>query len=196
MRLSRERLHRILAVIQRRGGSETVRQLTRRFSIFRHEIEEAKSLGFLDVEKRKPKTGRPSYVATLSKNMAAKLPPWRRDIERPIKADHQRFAMFSVYTSIKGGSRTTGFPGYVEAYRKAFPSAKSLDGIYASCSRLLRHPHVFAARQWYYATSNGEIPSLAFPSLESEIWTELENFGSWRAKFRPTSKVKFQEQRW
>ncbi len=60
MMLSRERLHRILAVIQRQGGSETVRQLTRRFSIFRSEIKEAEALGWISIEKRKPKTGRPA----------------------------------------------------------------------------------------------------------------------------------------
>ncbi len=197
MMLSRERLQRILAVIQRQGGSETVRQLTRRFSIFQHEIEEAESLGFLDIKKRKPKIGRPSYVATLSKNMAAKLPPWRRNIEKPIKATHQRFAMFSVYTSIKGGSRISGLPGYVEAYRKAFPAAKSRNGIYASCSRLLRHPHVFAAREWYYARVNGEISRhWNLPRYESEIWENLEVMRSWRAKFRPLRTVTFREQRW
>lgn len=196
MQFCRERLNRILSVLERQGGAETVRQLTRRFSIFRHEIEEAESLGFIVIEKRKPRTGRPSKIASLSECQAAKLPPWRRELEKPIKATHQRFAMFSVCTSIKGGSRATGFPGYVEAYRKAFPSAASLNGAYASCSRLLRHPHVFAARQWYYAETCGEIPNSPFPDFESEIWTQLEVFGSWRARFKPTSKVIYREQRW
>ena len=197
MRLSRERLHRILAVIQRQGGSETVRQLTRRFSISRHEVEEAKSLGFLDVEKRKPKTGRPSYVATLSKNQPAKLPPPRWMLERPIKFSHQKFAMLTVYASIKGGSSHSGFPGYIKAYQRTYPQAKSKNGAYASCSRLLRHPHVFAARQWYYARVNGEISRhWNLPRYESEIWEHLEVMRSWRAKFRPTRAVTFREQRW
>ena len=196
MMLSRERLHRILAVIQRQGGSETVRQLTRRFSIFRSEIKEAEALGWISIEKRKPKTGRPATIARLSKSQPAKLPPPRWMLERPIKYNHHKFARLTVYASIKGGSCLAGFPGYIEAYQRTYPQAKSKNGAYASCSRLLRHPHVFAARQWYYATSNGEIPSLPFPSFESEIWTQLEAFGSRRAKFRPTSTANYREQRW
>jgi hypothetical protein len=198
MQLSRERLERIFVVVERQGGEESIRKLQRNFSILRSEIEEAATLGWISIEKRKPKTGRPAIVARrLSKNVAAKLPPWRYEIEKPIKWSHQKFAMFSVNMSIKGGGRISGLPGYVEAYRKAFPAAKSRDGIYASCSRLLRHPNVFAARQWYYANTCGEIPRhWDLPDYESEIWQHLEIYGSWRAKYKPTFTHRYTERRW
>ena len=84
----------------------------------------------------------------------------------------------------------------VEAYRKAYPQAKSRNGAYASCSRLLRNPGVFAARQWHYAVAAGEVPSEAQPKTESEIWQYLKDFGSWRSQFSPQSGHRYQENRW
>jgi len=196
MQLSRERLDRIFHILEQQGGEESIRSLHRNFSIARSEIKEAEILGWISTGKKKPKTGRPAIVARLSRNQPAKLPPFRKDLQRRIKYNHEKFARLTVYTSIKGGSKDMGFPGYVGAYQRTYPKAKSKNGAYASCSRLLRHPHVFAARQWYYATSNGEIPNLPCPSFESEIWKKLESFGSWRAKYRPTSRAKYREQRW
>lgn len=196
MTLCRERLNRLLKVLNRQGGSETVRQLIRRFSFFRSEITQAEGLGWITIEQRKPRTGRPSSLATLSNSIAAKLPQSRFNVEKPIKRTHRNFAMHTVYSSVKGGGKKGSLPGYVEAYRRSFNTAKSIGGAYASCSRLLRHPHVFAARQWHYARANGEIPNFPFPSFESEIWEQLEIFGSERAKYKPTSGTFYRERRW
>jgi hypothetical protein len=53
---------------------------------------------------------------------------------------------------------------------------------YACASRLLKRPDVQAARQWYYAQSNGEIPRLPMPPTMSGILEVLQAFGSGRAK--------------
>ncbi len=197
MALCREKLQQILRALENLSSSTTIRDVVRRTSISRSEICEAERLGYILLERRKPRTGRPAILARLSESQPAKLPPPRWMLERPIKFSHQKFAMLTVYASIKGGSSHAGFPGYIKAYQRTYPQAKSKNGAYASCSRLLRHPHVFAARQWYYARVNGEISRhWNLPRYESEIWENLEVMRSWRAKFRPLRTVTFREQRW
>lgn len=184
--LPRERLHRLLSVLARQDGTETARQLTRRFAIFPVEIAEAEALGWVAIETRKPRTGRPSRVVRLSETPAAKLPPWRCQMERPISFRHWKFAMLSVYASVHRGGRILPFPCHVEAYKMAFPEARSRNGAHASCSRLMNHPNVFAARQWYYALANREIPKAmeGKPRTPGEIWELLESHGSHRARYR------------
>jgi hypothetical protein len=146
---------------------------------------EAERLGWVEIEIRKPRTGRPSHFVRLSENPAAKLPPSRLYMERPISCRHWRFAMLTVFASIHRGGRLSGLPCHIESYLKAFPDAKSRDGAHASCSRLMNHPNVFAARQWFYAVVNGDVPrSLRIPDTPAEIWDLLEEYGSYRAKYR------------
>ena len=82
--ISRERLDRLRSVLARQGGTETLRQLTRRFAIPRFEIGGVEALGWIEIETLKAKTGRPSRVARLSESQAANLPPWRSEIPRSI----------------------------------------------------------------------------------------------------------------
>jgi len=181
--LPRERLNRLRSVLTRQGGTETARQLFRRFAIFPEEIEAAEALGWIEIETRKPPTGRPSRIVRLSETPAAKLPPWRSQIPRRIKHRHWRFAHLSVCGAIHGGMRKHGLPPLIAAYRELFPDAKSEAGAAASCSRLLRHPDVIAARQFYYAQLGREIPRHeAIPSTAFEIWETLKRYGSWRAE--------------
>jgi hypothetical protein len=195
-RLPRESLDRLLSILERKGGTETLRQLSRIYSFQSWEIEEAEALGFLRIETRKPKIGRPSQIARLSKSQPRNFPPSRSLIPSRIKYSHERFAYLTVFESLKGSSRYFGLPGYVESYLKAYPNAKSRVAAYASCSRLLRHPHVFAARQWFYAQLYGEIPLVPFPGYEFEIWEQLEAFGSRRARYRPKLLSCYREQPW
>lgn len=184
--LSRERLDRLRRVLDRQGGAETARQLTRRFAIFPTEIDAAEALGWVEIETRKPRTGRPSRIVRLSESQAAKLPPWRSHIPRQMKHRHWRFAFVSVNQGVPGGLRRYNVPPLVEVYRVLFPAAKSEAGAAASCSRLLRHPHVFAARQYCYARACGEIPRDGnHPSTASEVWEILRRHKSWRAELAP-----------
>jgi hypothetical protein len=68
---------------------------------------------------------------------------------KPISIRHWKFAMLSVYASVHRGGKVLPFPCHVEAYQTAFPEAKSRNGAHASCSRLMNHPNVFAARHWF-----------------------------------------------
>lgn len=184
--LPRERLHRLLSVLTRQGGTETARQLFRRFAIFPAEIAEAEALGWVEIETRKPRTGRPSRVVRLSDSPTAKLPPWRWQIEKPISHRHWRFARASVYGGVLGGMPKYGLRPLVAVYREMFPAARSEAGAAASCSRLLHRPHVFAARQYCFARLSGEIPRWDyFPETASEIWAILRAYRSWRAEMAP-----------
>jgi hypothetical protein len=183
--LCRERLDRLLDVLERRGGQETIRQLDRLYSIRCFEVMEAERLGWVVVKSQKPPTGRPSMIVRPSRNQAAKLPSSRLYMERPISCRHWKFAMLTVFASIHRGGRLSGLPCHIESYLKAFPDAKSRKGAHASCSRLMNHPNVFAARQWFYAVVNGDVPrSLRIPDTPAEIWDLLEEYGSYRAKYR------------
>jgi hypothetical protein len=57
--LCRERLKRLLLVLARQGGTETLRQLDRRFRIWRWEVEQTADLGWLEIKTLKPRTGPP-----------------------------------------------------------------------------------------------------------------------------------------
>jgi hypothetical protein len=183
--LCRERLERLLEVLERNGGKETLRQLDRIYAIRRFEVLEAERLGWVVIKSQKPRTGRPSTVVQLSKTPAAKLPPWRRCMQRPMSHRHWKFALLTTCASLHRGGSLSGLPCHIESYLKAYPAASSRNGAHASCSRLMNHPNVFAARQWLYATANGEIPrDLGKPQTPGEIWDALANYGNFRAEYR------------
>jgi len=187
--LCRERLHRLLTVLERQGGHETLRQLWRRFRIWDWEVEEAEALGWVKIGTTKPRVGRPSrFAVKLSKTYVAKLPPPRWAIPRSISIRHWWFALRSTHQTIHRGSRVGPFslPGDIEAYRTSFPGARSRNGAAASCSRLLRHPHVVAARQWFYANGR-EFPKEDMPTSARAIWERLYELGSWRVRWAPYS---------
>jgi hypothetical protein len=173
--LCRERLNRLLHVLARQGGSETLRQLERRFGVWRWEVKQAAALGWVKIETHKPRTGRPSQIAKVSKTPSAKLPPWRVQIEREISIRHWWFAMRSTHQAIKGGSNSFWhIPPYVDAYQRTYGSARSQAGARASMSRLLHHPDVKAARAWWYAKINNRIPQEEdMPATASAIWRRL-----------------------
>lgn len=185
MRLCRERLARIQRVLRFHAGALPARTLARSYHVCPWEIEQAAALGWIQIETRKPRTGRPSrIVRTVSKTEAAKLPPYRHQIEKPISTRHWRFALFSAFEAIKGGSSWAGgLPCFTDAYLKAFPRARKRRAAVASMSRLLRHPNVQAARAWFYSILEGVIPrGEAMPQTASAIWKRLHEAGSWRVR--------------
>ena len=185
MKLCRERLTRIQHVLNKKGGALSVRDFARSFSVGEWEIEEAAALGWIQIETKKPHTGRPSRIAKIvSETHAAKLPPYRWQIEKPISNRHWNFAFHSVYSAIRGGSSFLWrIPPYTDAYLQAFPAAKSRRAAAASMSRLLRHPDVRAARAWFYAKVSQEIPrEEPMPDTARAIWQRLRELGSWRIR--------------
>ena len=160
--LCRERLARIQRVLNKNAGALTVRDFVRSFSVWEWELEQAAALGWIQIETKKPHTGRPSrIVRTVSQSHPAKLPPWRCQIEKEISTRHWLFALKSI-GCIKGGRNFIWrFPPLVDAYQRAFPRAQKRRAATASMSRLLHHPDVKAARA---------------------IWQRLRELGSWRVR--------------
>lgn len=187
MIFSRERLFRLLEVLGRQGGSETIRNLQRTYSIYRWEVDAAEILGWVKIEVLRPKTGRPSRVVRkLSTSLAAKLPETRQQIGSSISIRHFMFALRATNEAIKGGLPSIGICSFVDAYQQTFQGARSRTGAHASASRLLNHPNVIAAMQWNYARKDGLIPTgEPMPSTARQIWKRLRELGSWRISWEP-----------
>jgi hypothetical protein len=187
--LCRERLDRIQRILARVGGALTVREFGRTYGVSEWEVEQAAELGWIKIETHKPRTGRPSRIAkNVSETQAAKLPPHRWQIEKPISIRHWNFSFHSAYSAIRGGSSFIWrIPPYTDAYLQAFPAAKKRHAAAVSMSRLLRHPHVRAARAWFYSKISQEIPKdEPMPDTANGIWQRLRELGSWRAGLRIT----------
>ena len=181
LNLCRERLERLLRVLDRHGTS-SVRSLLRSHGLQTWEVEQAVELGWVTIDWQKPPVGRPKRVVRrLSETASAKLPQPRRQGDHPISSRHWKFAMLSVGSCVPRGSRIFSVPGNIDAYVRAFPKARVRSGAHASCSRLLRHPDVIAARHWLGAQINREIPDAPLPHTAHEIRACLIRFGSWRA---------------
>jgi hypothetical protein len=75
-------------VLDRCGGTASIRDLRRSWGIQEWEVEQSAQLGWLDITVQKPRTGRPSRkVAFRDYDYAKfqpKFPPFRSDLERPI----------------------------------------------------------------------------------------------------------------
>jgi hypothetical protein len=151
--LCRERLTRLLIVLDREGGSCSLRDLYRSYGIRNWEVEQAEEAGWVSIFEHKPTVGRPSWIAAkLSESHAAKLPPWKCQIPNELSIRHWRFA-FELANIVEG----RGYFGFslstaVRAYLIAFPAAKSRAGAAASASRLSKKPMIQAARCWFLAT--------------------------------------------
>ena len=181
--LCRERLGRIRRVLDRCGGTATVRELWRSHTIWVWEIEQAAELGWIKISTRKPRTGRPSRAVEFCAMENAEMPPARCCIEKEISNRHWWFAMRSVTQAVKHGMRRVGLPGIVSAYIKTY-HPRSRNGASASASRLLKRADVRAARQWFYAQSGGELPrGETMPRTASDIRTRLRELGNRRTDY-------------
>jgi hypothetical protein len=139
--------------MDREGGSCSLRDLYRTHGIREWEVEQAEEAGWVAISERKPAVGRPSRVARkLSKNQAAKLPPWRFQIPKEMSQRHWRFALQLASVGPQRGFLGVGLSSATRAYQIAFPRAKSRAGAAASASRLLRNPMIRAARRWFFSS--------------------------------------------
>ena len=169
--LCRERLNRILSLLDRNGGHITVRDFFRRFAVYDWELEQAEKLGWIMIVERKPRVGRPSRVVEkLSECQSAKLPPYRYSIPKEINIRHWRFALESV--SCSGFKLTT----CTRAYLRAFPNARNRAGASASASRLMKRLDVRVMRMWFQKSS--EMPhDEEMPNNVNAIITRLRELG-------------------
>ena len=171
--LCRERLTRLLAVLDREDGSCSLRDMYRSYGIREWEVEQAEEAGWVVISEHKPAVGRPSRVATkLSETPSAKLPPPRRVIPHELSVRHWRFA-FELANIVNG----RGYSGFslstaVRAYLIAFPAAKSRAGAAASASRLRKKPMIQAARRWFMATDLHSLDE-EMPNTPARIYARL-----------------------
>lgn len=171
--LCRERLNRLLSVLDREGGSCTVRHLMRIYSIFEWEVLQAEEAGWVRISQRKPAVGRPSLlVEKLSGNPAAKLPPWRFLIPKELSVRHCRFALELTMPVSSGGRFGFSLSSATRAYLVAFPNAKSRAGAAASASRLRKKPMIEAARRWFQSWNSMDDDE-EMPSTPREIYARL-----------------------
>ena len=171
--LSLERFDRIRDVLDRHGGTASIRDLHRSYGIWAWEVEQAAQLGWLTIWTHKPRVGRPSRIARVSRKENAKWPEPSSQIGEAISTRHFHFALRSVQAAIRRRRPSFGIPPIVSAYMAVY-NPRSRQGASASASRLLRRPDVQAVRQWFYAMIRGEIPTHErMPESASGIWERL-----------------------
>lgn len=190
--LCRERLNRISAILSRYPHGLSVREFARSFSVWAWELEQAAGLGFVQIETRKPRTGRPArIVVNVSKPQAAKLPPYRSGIPKQISVRHWMFALQTVSIGPCRDFSGIGLLAKVRAYQHVFRTS-SYASARASASRLMRHPDVQACREWYFARTAQELPhNETMPLTASGIWQRFAELGVWRAKYAPTATSRY-----
>lgn len=184
--LTRESLSTINRVIDKNGGSVSIRFLLRNHYVQRWQVNAAVVEGFISLEQRKPRTGRPALMVSKVSNInPTQLPPSRYSLEDCISFRHWNFAFYYALGEIGPGLFSFRRRAYV-AYQRAFPTARSKAGAKASASRLLSQPHIQAAIQWSFAQRDQELDCHDLnPQTTTEIWDTLHALGSFRAKWAP-----------
>lgn len=172
--LCRERLNRILTVLDREDGECSMRRLARNFSVWEWEVEQAEDLGWLAISERKPRVGRPSRIATkLSECPSAKLPLWRYAIPKEMSIRHYNFALQLASVGPRRNAFGFGLQTAVDAYyMRSFPCSRSGAGVAASASRLMKRPMIQAARRWFLATDLHDY-SEEMPATPAAIYPRL-----------------------
>ncbi len=175
--LCRERLNRILAVLDREDGACSVRDLSRTYGIEKWEVEQAADAGWVSICQHKPRVGRSSFVAgKLSKTPSAKLPPMRYAIPHEMSIRHDRFAWESVSVVAKRNAFGFGLQSATNAYLRAFPACKSRAAAAVNASRLMKRPMIRAARLWYRKIDERSLLE-PMPSTPEAIYRRLREMG-------------------
>ncbi|RYD31839.1 MAG: hypothetical protein EOP86_17040 [Verrucomicrobiaceae bacterium] len=123
--LCRERLGRIQTILSRANGHPvSVRDFLRTFRVLEWELDQAATLGWVEITVRKPKTGRPSRIVTpapVNKIGAAKLPPYRSGIPNGISHRHQAFLVrYFCKGGLAYGFGTGGTGSPFDAYSRVY----------------------------------------------------------------------------
>lgn len=175
-----ERLNRLLRVLDRLGGSATIRDLERGHGIWWWEVEQAEELGWIRVFTRKGSVGRPAEVIDkLNKTPSAKYPLPRHMIPREIKWSHQRFAMISVTPIAKNNRFGFGLPSMTTAYLMTYPKCRSRNAAAVGASRLMKRLDVRLMRHWLFAEINKKL-SGPMPLNVPGLIEQLDSIGAIR----------------
>lgn len=186
--LCRERLSRILNLLDRNAGVLSIGDFLRSFTVFDWELEQAAALGWVEIVTTKPATGRPScIVRRVSQTEVTKLPPWLSQIEKSISCRHHNFALYSVCWAVRGGSKRFFYmPPLRSAYQKAFPGARKRRAAAASMGRLLRPSARQSGPPVVLCLRQRRNPRTAqMPETASAIRQSLREAENWREKFDP-----------
>lgn len=148
-KLTREEAARLCEILARRHDrTRTLRDLERRHRVWPYVVEAAARAGFVRIEKRQPRTGRPSYVAVLepdgvNKTTSAKLPS-RHDLPKPLTFREEDF--FKYYACRRGISRFGGGSA-ADAYWRVYGQHRTITRASARSAgaRLMRRPWMKAA---------------------------------------------------
>lgn len=175
--LCREWMNRILSVLDRNGGTCSIRDFSRTYGVWNWEVEQAETAGWVCIRERKPAVGRPSFeVVKLNECDSAKLPPPRYAIPHELSIRHDRFAMESISVVTLRGAFNFAVQSATTSYLRAFPKCKSRSAAAASASRLMKRPMIRAARLWYRRIDSRMVAE-PVPSTPAEIHRRLRELG-------------------
>ena len=154
-----ERLRRIL--LRDPDNAVSVRDLCRTYGMERWELLQAEAAGWIQMDLRKPPTGRPSRVCRINrerkvnKNAPAELPRYRGDRNRPLSQREREF--LNLYLFPYGMPRDFG-GGYSAAwaYQKVYGRFRTVAVASARSAgaRLARRSWMWAARMLDCRLSN------------------------------------------
>lgn len=145
--LTREDADRLLAVLARRGGRLSFRDLYRRHRFLPHVLEAAATAGVVAIAIHKPRTGRPSRMVvmdpdTVNKLESAKLPR-RRSLPKGLTLREECFLGRYLCPH---GLRLRGFPrgqgSAADAYRRAYGRTIPPGTARSAGARLARQPWI------------------------------------------------------
>ena len=186
--LCRERLNRLLHVLDCTGGTAPIRDLQRSHKIWWWEVEQAAELGWVRTFTSKPRVGRPSIIAEkVSNSSVAKLPLYRRQLDRKIKWSHRLFATYSVMPQPVSNAFGFRMTSKTRAYMMAYPSCGSRAAAAVGASRLMKRQDIRLMRRWLFCEVGGEVSGI-MPFTQDELILQLEPLGYIRRKgIKPTN---------
>ena len=177
MNLCRERLNRLLRLLEGKNDGISIRDLYRNFRIEWWEVEQAEKLGWVSISVHKPPRGRPSRrVQKVSENQHAKYPPFRYAVPKWISWKHRLFAEWTQ--SIVTAPNLFGFRmlSKAEAYMRAFPNCRNRNAAAASASRLMKRTDVKLMIFWLRCESIRQVER-PMPFTIPELIEQLEPLG-------------------
>lgn len=172
--LCRERLNRLIGILDRGNEATSIRDLYRTFGIEGWEVEQAEKLGWVRIYVRKTPLGRPSTrVEKVSKCHHAKLPPFRYAIPNWIKLNHRSFAEWTQCVVTARSQFGFRMLSNAEAYMRAYPKCRNRYAAAASASRLMKRTDVKLMIRWLQCESNGQV-ELPMPYTIPELIQQLQ----------------------
>lgn len=175
--LCRERLQRMLKILDRNNKGISVRALYRDFRIEWWEVEQAEKLGWVSVSVHKPARGRPSTrVLKVSETQPAKYPPFRYAIPKQITWKHRSFA--EQTQNIVTAPNAFGWRrlSKAEAYMRAYPGCSNRYAAAASASRLMKRTDVRLMIRWLQCELSRQVQP-PMPFTVEELIEQLEPLG-------------------